>query len=78
MVMNPVPIAVKDYAQPRALPTTENRDMRSMKQRLGDTHKEAVSAGFKGPIILLGAFVSSTLVLLYQGAQYVYHWLLKR
>lgn len=67
--MNMTPVVVQDYA---SRPPVQNHDLRNMKQRLSDTHKEAVSAGPKGPVVLLTAFVSSTLVLLYQGTRFLY------
>lgn len=67
--MNMTPAVVQDYA---TRPPAVKNDTRNFRERLRDTHNESVTGGLQGPAILLIAFVSSTLTLIYQGMRYIY------
>ena len=65
---------VPDYGQ-RSTSTPivpSESDNRSPMERIRDSHRESVRFGAIGPLVLLAAFVSSTLTLLYHGALWIY------
>lgn len=57
---------------PPGMPPPLPRDTRTLRERFADTHRESVAATWRGPVILLGAFVSSSLVLLWRGTHWCY------
>lgn len=54
---------------------TKPSNVRDFTGQIRDTHKTGVAMGATGPIVLLTAFLSSTLVLLYRGARGTAMWI---
>jgi hypothetical protein len=53
-------------------PTSVAPDTRRFMERIRDAHVESVRAGPQGPLVLFTTFLTSTVVLLYHGCQYLY------
>lgn len=58
--------------------TAKPKNLDEFKQHVREVHSTSVEMGAPGPLILLTAFVSSTAVLLYKGAQTGVHWIQHR
>lgn len=70
--MNPVPPPpVVEYGVRAEKP----KSVRDFNAQLRDTHKTGVAMGAAGPVVLLGAFLSSTTVLLFRGVRGAAFWI---
>jgi hypothetical protein len=67
----PPQISVEEYGVRAAKPKT----VHDFNEQLRDTHKTGVAMGPAGPLVLLGAFFSSSAVLMYRGLRNGAHWI---
>jgi hypothetical protein len=54
------------------------KNLQEFKEQVREVHTTSVEMGAPGPLILLGAFLSSTAVLMYRGARYGVLWVQQR
>ena len=62
---------VEEYGVRAAKPRT----VRDFNDQLRDTHKTGVAMGAAGPLVLFGAFLSSSAILMYRGARGAAGWI---
>lgn len=70
----PPQVPVEEYGVRAAKPKT----VRDFNDQLRDTHKTGVAMGAAGPVVLLGAFFSSSAVLMYRGLRGAATWIEKK
>ncbi len=67
----PPQIPVEEYG----VRATKPRNVRDFNEQLRDTHKTGVAMGAAGPVVLFGAFLSSSVVLMYRGVRNAAVWI---
>jgi len=67
----PPQVPIEEYG----VRATKPKNIRDFNEQLRDTHKTGVAMGAAGPLVLLGAFFSSTAVLMYRGARNTAGWI---
>jgi hypothetical protein len=67
----PPAVPVEEYGVRAAKP----KNVRDFNEQLRDTHKTGVAMGAAGPVVLFGAFLSSSVVLMYRGVRNAADWI---
>lgn len=67
----PPQVPVEEFGVRAAKP----KSVRDFNEQLRDTHKTGVAMGAAGPVVLLGAFFSSTAVLMARGLRNAAGWI---
>jgi hypothetical protein len=67
----PPQVSVEEYGVRAVKPKT----VRDFNEQLRDTHKTGVAMGAAGPVVLLGAFFSSSAVLITRGLRSAVGWI---
>ena len=70
----PPQVPIEEFGVRAARPKT----VRDFNEQLRDTHKTGVAMGAAGPVVLLGAFFSSTAVLMARGLRSAAGWIEKK
>jgi hypothetical protein len=48
------------------------RDVRNFREKIADIHRESVAGGYQGPLLLFGAFLSSSIVLIWRAGKWCF------
>jgi hypothetical protein len=67
----PPEVPVEEYG----VRATKPKTVRDLNDQLRDTHKTGVAMGAAGPLVLFGAFLSSSAVLMYRGLRGAAGWI---